>query len=101
MSVKEFVFLIRRGLTDNYPRKININEEFVQFENSVLYSVPFTLFKKVDIVEYKFDIHLMQYKFVFGREYLIFIRNTENNILLVLESKTPILLENSRVIRRI
>ena len=34
-----------------------------------------------DIVEYKFGIHWMQYKFVFGREYLIFIRNKENKIL--------------------
>lgn len=81
MSKKESEFLIRRGLTDNYPRKLKINEESVEFENSDLYSVPFTLFKKEDIVEYKFGIHWMQYKFVFGREYLIFIRNNENKIL--------------------
>lgn len=81
MSLKESEFSIRRGLTDNYPRKLKISKEFVQFENSDLYSIPFTLFKKEDIVEYKFGIHWMQYKFVFGREYLIFIRNTENKIL--------------------
>ena len=81
MSLKESEFSIRRGLTDNYPRKLKISQEFVQFENSDLYSIPFTLFKKEDIVEYKFGIHWMQYKFVFGREYLIFIRNKENKIL--------------------
>ncbi|WP_264564122.1 hypothetical protein [Flavobacterium sp. N3904] len=81
MSVQESEFLIRRGLTDNYPRKLKISKEFIQFEDSNLYTIPSTLFKKEDIIEYKFGIHWMQYKFVFGREYLIFLRNKENKIL--------------------
>lgn len=81
MSEKQSEFEIRRGLTDNYPRKLIVNQEFVQFENSDLYSIPFTRFKKEEIVEYKFGIHWMQYKFVFGREYLIYIRNTDNKII--------------------
>jgi hypothetical protein len=79
MEQKEFV--IKRGITDNYPRQLILDENFLKFENKDLRNNEFTTFNKKDIAEYSFGIKWMRYKFVFGREYVISIRNYENQVI--------------------
>lgn len=79
MNQKEFV--IRRGLTDNYPRKLVIDENELKFESKDLRNDSFITFKKDQILEYSYGIKWMQYKFTFGREYIISIRSNDNKII--------------------
>lgn len=79
--MKEKQFIIRRGLSDNCERQLIINEDFLKFENKDLVNHEFTTFLKEDIAEYSFGVKWMRYKFVFGREYVIFIRNHNNQII--------------------
>jgi hypothetical protein len=79
MQQKQFV--IRRGITDNYPRQLILDENFLKFENKDLRNNEFTTFQKNEIAEYSFGVKWMRYKFVFGREYVISIRNYDNQVL--------------------
>jgi len=75
MIQKEFV--IRRGITDNHPRQLILNENFLTFENNDLASNQFTTFQKDQIAEYSFGVKWMKYYFVFGREYVINIKSVD------------------------
>lgn len=79
MDQKEFI--IRRGITDNYPRKLVINENELKFESKDLRNDSFVTFKKDQILEYSYGVKWMQYKFTFGREYIISIRSNDNQII--------------------
>jgi hypothetical protein len=79
MSQKEFI--IQRGITDNYPRRLILNEKEIKFDSKDSKDDSFLVFKKDDIAEYKYGINWMEYKFVFGREYIISIRNHDNQII--------------------
>jgi hypothetical protein len=79
MSHKEFI--IQRGITDNYPRKLIMNVNELKFESKDLRNDSFVAFQKNKIAEYNFGVKLMRYKFVFGREYVISIRNYDNQII--------------------
>ncbi len=79
MNQKEFI--IRRGITDNYPRKLILNKNEIKFDSKDLKNHSFTTFKKDEIAEYNFGVKFMRYKFVFGREYIITIRNNKNQII--------------------
>jgi hypothetical protein len=79
MSQKEFT--IRRGITDNHPRQLIIDEDFLQFENNNTVNNQFIRFDKSEIASYCFGINWMRYKFVFGREYVISIRNFEGQVI--------------------
>lgn len=79
MNQKEFI--IRRGITDNYPRKLFINENELKFESKDLRNDSFITFKKDQILEYSYGVKWMQYKFTFGREYIISIRSNDNQVI--------------------
>ena len=79
--MKEKQFIIRRGITDNCERQLIINEDFLKFENKDLVNHEFTTFLKEDIAEYSYGVKWMRYKFVFGREYVISVRNHNNQII--------------------
>jgi hypothetical protein len=79
MDPKEFI--IRRGITDNYPRKLILNQSEIKFDSKDLKNDSFITFQKDEIVEYNFGVKWMRYKFVFGREYIITIRNNDNQII--------------------
>lgn len=79
MNSKEFI--IRRGITDNYPRKLILNQNEIKFDSKDLKNDSFITFQKDEIAEYNFGVKFMRYKFVFGREYIITIRNNDNQII--------------------
>lgn len=79
MTPKEFI--IQRGITDNYPRKLILNENELKFDSKDSKLDSFITFQKNEIAEYNFGIKWMRYKFVFGREYVISIRNHNNQII--------------------
>lgn len=79
MDSKEFT--IRRGITDNYPRKLILEQNQIRFDSKDLKNNSFITFQKDEIAEYNFGVKLMRYKFVFGREYVISIRNNDNEII--------------------
>jgi hypothetical protein len=79
MSQKEFI--IRRGITDNYPRKLILNQNEIKFDSKDLKNDSFISFRKDEISEYNFGVKWMKYKFVFGREYVITIRSINNQII--------------------
>ncbi|TPG32107.1 hypothetical protein [Flavobacterium pectinovorum] len=79
MNPKEFT--IQRGITDNYPRKLILNQNEIKFDSKDLKNDSFITFQKDEIAEYHFGVNWMQYKFVFGREYVISIRNHDNQVM--------------------
>lgn len=79
MSQKEFI--IRRGILDNYPRKLILHENELKFDSKDLRNDSFITFKKDEIAEYNFGVKWMSYYFVFGREYIISIRNHDNQVI--------------------
>ncbi len=80
--MEDIHFSIKRGLLDNRERKLIINPECIKFENKDSKSDTYTQFNKESIVEYRYGIKWIEgIYFTIGREYQIFIRNSENNIL--------------------
>jgi hypothetical protein len=63
MNPKEFT--IQRGITDNYPRKLILNQNEIKFDSKDLKNDSFITFQKDEIAEYHFGVNWMQYKFVF------------------------------------
>lgn len=79
MSQKEFI--IRRGISDNYPRKLILNQNEIKFDAKNLKNDSFITFQKNEIAQYHFGVNWMRYKFVFGREYVISIKNHNNQVI--------------------
>ena len=76
--MEEKRFVIRKGIRDNSPRQLILNEEFISFsgrQNDVI------TFAKNEIAEYSFGIKLMEYDIAFGREYIIALRNYKKQVL--------------------
>ncbi|WP_125723392.1 hypothetical protein [Flavobacterium ustbae] len=72
---------IKRSLLDNYKRDLHLHSDFIRFEDKDLANNGFTLFKVNEIKEFRYGITYYQYKFVFGREYQLYVRNFNNEIL--------------------
>ena len=81
MQENELEFTIRRGITDNAPRKLTINFEFIRFQSNDLVTNLYTTFDKKEIVEFRFGMKWIAFTITIGREYFIYIRNNENKIL--------------------
>ena len=81
MHEKELEFIVRRGLTDNAPRKLSLNSKFIQFQSNDLVTNLYTTFDKKEIVEFRFGMKWITFTITIGREYFIYIRNNENKIL--------------------
>jgi hypothetical protein len=79
--MKELSFIIKRSLIDNASRELVISEESLKFENKDIVNNTFTIFDKNQIVEYRFGVKWMKFYFVFGREYIIEVKNHENQII--------------------
>lgn len=77
--MEEKQFVIRRGIRDNSPRQLILNEKFLSFESKIK-NEPI-VFSKDEIAEYSFGINFMRYDIAFGREYVISIRNDKKQTL--------------------
>ena len=81
MKNKDLEFTIRRGILDNAPRKLILNPEFIKFESNDLMTNLYTIFQSKEIAEIRFGMKWISFEVTFGREYLIFIRNTEKKVI--------------------
>ena len=73
--MKQFIFDIKRGFTDNCSRELIINEHYLSFEDKDTVNNNLTTFCKNEIDAYRFGIKWTTFYFTFGREYQIFIKN--------------------------
>lgn len=73
--MKETIFNIKRGITDNCSRQLIMNDSFISFEDKDTVNNTFTTFNKDEIIAYRFGIKWTTFYFTFGREYQIFIKN--------------------------
>lgn len=79
---EEINLTIKRGFLDSRKRQLIISPDFIQFEDKDLHNAPFTRFEKDEISAYRFGINWIKgFEFTIGREYQIFIRNTDNKTL--------------------
>lgn len=81
MGNKNLEFTIRRGILDNAPRKLILNPEFIKFESNDSITNLYTRFERNEITEFRFGIKWISLEVTFGREYFIFIRNTDKNVI--------------------
>ncbi|WP_339833637.1 hypothetical protein [uncultured Flavobacterium sp.] len=81
MKNKDLEFTIRRGIFDNAPRKLILNPEFIKFQSNDSVDNPYTIFEVNEIAELRFGMKWISIEVTFGREYFIYIRNTEKKII--------------------
>jgi len=79
--MQESNFIIQRGLTDNASRELIIDPKYLKFENKDRVNNTFTTFEKDQIEEYRFGVKWMKYRFTFGREYVIEVKNSNKEII--------------------
>lgn len=79
--MEEKIFFIKRGFRDNALRKLVFNQNFLKFENNDFAENLNTVFQKDEIKDFRYGIRWIKFELTYGREYQIFIRNKEDNIL--------------------
>lgn len=72
---------IKRSFLDNYQRELHLHSDFIKFEDKDLANDGFTSFKSSEIKEFRYGITFYRYRFVFGREYQLYIKNFDDKIL--------------------
>lgn len=73
---------IKRSFFDNSNRELIINSEYIKFEDKDHKNNSFSIFKKEEITDYRYGIRWINgFKFIIGREYQIFIKNNNNDII--------------------
>jgi hypothetical protein len=75
---------IKRGFFDNLKRSLIINKDFFEFRDKNLLNASPTRFNKNEISDFRFGVRwILGYAFYFGREYQVFIRNLNNEVVKV------------------
>ena len=77
----ELKIKIQRSFLDNYKRDLQLHPDFISFETKDLIGNGTTSFKSNEIKEFRYGVTLYQYDIVFGREFQIYIKNFNNEIL--------------------
>ncbi|MBF4508061.1 hypothetical protein IRZ83_15400 [Flavobacterium sp. JLP] len=72
---------IKRSFLDNYHRPLHLHPEFIRFEDKDLTNNSFTYFKASEIKDFRYGINWFRYYFVFGREYQLYIRSYNDEVL--------------------
>jgi hypothetical protein len=72
---------IQRSFLDNYKRDLHLHPDFISFEEKDSVRNGTTSFKINEIKEFRYGITLYQYDIVFGREFQLYVRNFDNEIL--------------------
>ena len=78
MEEKKFVF--KRSFSDGANRELIINKNFLKFADKD-FENPYTIFEKNEIKDYRFGIRWIRFELTYGREYQIYIRNFENQVI--------------------
>ncbi|MGO4770087.1 hypothetical protein ACEN2I_00355 [Flavobacterium sp. W22_SRS_FK3] len=79
--IEELQVKIKRSFLDNYERDLHLHPDFIKFDDKDLINNGFTSFKTSEIKEFRYGVTLYQYDIVFGREFQLYIRNFDNQIL--------------------
>lgn len=79
--IEELQVKIKRSFLDNYERDLHLHPDFIKFDDKDLINNGFTSFKTSEIKEFRYGVTLYQYDIVFGREFQLYIRNFDNEIL--------------------
>ncbi|MDQ1167148.1 MULTISPECIES: hypothetical protein [unclassified Flavobacterium] len=77
----ELKIKIQRSFLDNYKRDLHLHPDFISFENKDLVGSGITSFKTDEIKEFRYGVTLYQYDIVFGRDFQIFIKNFNDEVL--------------------
>jgi hypothetical protein len=78
MEEKKFVF--KRSFSDGANRELIINKNFLKFADKD-FENPYTIFEKNEIKDYRYGIRWIRFELTYGREYQIYIRNFENQVI--------------------
>lgn len=78
---EELQVKIKRSFLDNYKRNLHLHSDFISFEEKDSTKNGITSFKIDEIKEFRYGVTLYQYDIVFGREFQLYIRNFDNEIL--------------------
>ena len=86
MNIKEehklFEFIIKRGIWDSRPRKLIISDDCITFDDKSGEGDTLACFKKQDIKDCRYGVVWFHgLKFTIGREYQIYIRNREDQVI--------------------
>lgn len=80
-QLEEVRVMVKRGPIDNKFRELVIHPEFIRFEGGSS-SNPYIEISKLSIKEYRFGLRWIDgFKFTIGREYQIFLKDDENQVL--------------------
>lgn len=79
--MKENSFIIKRGLFDNNSRELIIHPEYLSFEEKDKYNDLITIFKKEEIISYKYGVKWYTFYLTYAREYQIHILNKEHQVI--------------------
>lgn len=72
---------VKRGPIDNKPRELLIHPDFIRFEAGKKHN-PYIKFDRESVKEYRFGVRWISgYKFTIGREYQIFIKDINDQVL--------------------
>lgn len=73
--------IVPSGLFYSVKRKLTISNDYIRFEKQGL-TPDVTTFDKEEVTDYRFGINWISgYALTIGKEYMIFIRNRQNNII--------------------
>jgi hypothetical protein len=73
--MKEYQFIIKRGISDQNERQLILNEDFIKFENKDYIHDSFTTIQKEEITAYRYGIKWISY---FGLDFQIYIQYSNN-----------------------
>ena len=79
--MKEYSCYIKRGPIDQISRELIINSDYITFKDKTFAKDSFSTFFKNEITDYRFGVAWLKLRLIFGRQYKIIIRNSENKIL--------------------
>ncbi len=79
---KSFEFFIKRGMWDSRPRKLILSKDCMTFDDKSGEGDTLACFKKEEIKDCRYGVvWLHGLYFVIGRDYQIYIRNTEDQVI--------------------
>lgn len=79
--MEETEFILKKASNSIISRHLLFNENFLKFENKNAVNTRIKTFSKHEITDYSFGVKWIRFYFVFGREYIINIKNSKNEVI--------------------